>query len=152
MQLFSLTFIENPVVQTTSGKVRGQLTEAVYGQKYYYFDGIPYAQPPVGAQRFRAPQPVLKWPGIMDCTKSPNKCLQWNRKVNEIQGSEDCLYLNVNVKNLDSHPPLPVMVYIHGGGFNTGDPTRRAWSPDYFMMKDVVFVTIGYRLGVFGKR
>ncbi|XP_059219529.1 esterase B1 [Stomoxys calcitrans] len=142
--------MENPVIQTSSGRVRGKLATNAYGYSFYYFDGIPYAQPPLGEKRFRAPVPAAKWTLIRDCTKSPNKCLQWNRRVCEIQGSEDCLYLNVNVRQLNARPAVPVMVYIHGGGFNTGDATRRAWAPDYFMMKDVVFITIGYRLGMFG--
>ncbi|XP_075147107.1 uncharacterized protein LOC142221315 [Haematobia irritans] len=142
--------MENPIIQTTCGKVRGKLAENMYGYKFYYFDGIPYAQPPVGEKRFRAPVPVYPWPLIKDCTKSPNKCLQWNRRIKKIEGSEDCLYLNISVRQLNPRPLVPVMVYIHGGGFNTGDATRRAWAPDYFMMKDVVFITIGYRLGMFG--
>lgn len=150
---FTLIFStpDNPIIQTKTGKVKGQLIESIYGDKYYYFDGIPYGQPPVGEYRFKPPRPVLKWPGIVDCTISPNKSLQWNWRLKEVQGSEDCLYLNVNVKKLDAHPKLPVMVYIHGGGFNGGDPTRRAWAPDYFMMKDVILITVGYRLGAMGK-
>ncbi|XP_061395057.1 esterase B1 [Musca vetustissima] len=141
---------DNPIIQTNSGKIKGQLAETIYGDKYYYFDGVPYGQPPVGENRFKAPRPILKWSGIKDCTKQPNKSLQFNGRVNEVQGSEDCLYLSINVKKLHTHPKLPVMVYLHGGGFNGGDSTRRAWGPDYFMMKDVILISVGYRLGALG--
>ncbi|KAM7362023.1 alpha-Esterase-4 [Cochliomyia hominivorax] len=141
---------ENPVIQTTSGKVRGQKRQTVYGDEYYCFDGIPYARPPIGHLRFKAPVPVKKWLGIKDCTKIANKCLQWNRYAQEVQGSEDCLYLNIYAKSLNTNEYLPVMVYIHGGGYNTGDATRLSWGPDYFMMKKVVLITVGYRLGLLG--
>nr|AID61333.1 esterase [Calliphora stygia] len=141
---------EKPVIQTTTGKVRGEKRQTVYGDEFYCFDGIPYAKAPIGELRFKAPLPVERWPGVKDCTQIANKCLQWNRYAQEVQGSEDCLYLNVYAKNLNSSTRLPVMVYLHGGGFNTGDATRLSWGPDYFMMKDVVFITIGYRLGLLG--
>lgn len=137
-------------MNTTTGSVRGRSAETVYGHSYFYFDGIPYAKPPLGELRFRETVEVPKWSGIKDCTQSRSKCIQWNRRVNEIQGSEDCLYLNVNVKKFNSNQGLPVMIYIHGGGFNTGDASRNAWGPDYFMMKDVVLITVGYRLGMLG--
>lgn len=131
--------------------MKGQKRLTVYGDEYYCFDGIPYARAPIGDLRFKAPLPVEKWLGIKDCTQIANKCLQWNRYVQEVQGSEDCLYLNIYAKRLSGKNRLPVMVYIHGGGYNTGDATRLSWGPDYFMMKDVVFITIGYRLGLLGK-
>lgn len=137
-------------MQTTSGKVKGLQRETVYGDKFYCFDGIPYAQPPVGSLRFKDAQPVENWQGIRDCSQIANKSVQWNRYEQQVQGSEDCLYLNVYVKRFNTRPLLPVMVYLHGGGHNTGDATRLSWGPDYFMMKDVVFVTIGYRLGLLG--
>ena len=59
--------------------------------------------------------------------------------------------INIGLPQLRSDKPLPVMVYIHGGGFKTGDASRRAWSPDYLMREDVVYISIGYRLGAFGK-
>lgn len=68
-----------------------------------------------------------------------------------IEGSEDCLYLNVYVKNMKTTKPLPVMVWIYGGGFQKGEASRDYYSPDYFMKQPVVFVTINYRLGALGK-
>ena len=65
-------------------------------------------------------------------------------------GSEDCLYLNVYSPSVSPASPLPVMVYIHGGGFVAGDATSSTLGPSYLMDEDVVLVTLHYRLGVFG--
>ncbi|ALC39659.1 alpha-Est5 [Drosophila busckii] len=76
--------------------------------------------------------------------------LQISFLTHEVIGSEDCLYLNVFAKKLQSAEPLPVMVYLYGGAFKTGEATRTIYAPDYFMIKDVILVTLNYRLGALG--
>ncbi|KAH8310441.1 hypothetical protein KR044_001371, partial [Drosophila immigrans] len=136
---------------TTHGLVRGALVKSIYDDEYYVFDGIPYAQPPLGPLRFKEPRDAACWNSILNCTEPREKCLQVSSYTQRIEGSEDCLYLNIAVKRLHSEKPLPVMVYIHGGSFKTGDASRRAWSPDYLMREDVIYISIGFRLGLFGK-
>ncbi|XP_061395058.1 uncharacterized protein LOC133330663 [Musca vetustissima] len=132
------------------GQIGGALRTTIYNDIYYSFEGIPYAQPPVGELRFKAPLPAKPWKGIKDCTDFNVKPIQINKFKGEVEGSEDCLYLNVYTKKLYSLMLLPVMVYIFGGGFNNGAATRALYSPDYFMQKDVVIVTLNYRLDSLG--
>ncbi|KAH8335477.1 hypothetical protein KR074_002898, partial [Drosophila pseudoananassae] len=141
---------KSPVIQTTHGKVRGTVLKSLYDELFYAFDGIPYAVPPLGTLRFKEPHDIKPWYGIRDCSQPQRKCLQVSSYTKLVEGSEDCLYLNVSVKKLISEKPLPVMVYIHGGGFKGGDSSRRAWGPDYFMREDVIYVSIGHRLGPLG--
>ncbi|EDV41847.2 uncharacterized protein Dana_GF17294 [Drosophila ananassae] len=140
----------SPVIQTTHGKIRGTVLKSLYDELFYAFDGIPYAVPPLGTLRFREPHDIKPWYGIRDCSKPQSKCLQVSSYTKQVEGSEDCLYLNVSVKKLVSEKPLPVMVYIHGGGYKGGDSSRQAWGPDYFMREDVIYISIGHRLGPFG--
>ncbi|XP_030374229.1 uncharacterized protein LOC115623826 [Scaptodrosophila lebanonensis] len=140
----------SPVVKTTHGRIRGILLQSLYDEPFYAFDGVPYAAPPVGALRFKAPYDIRPWYGIRDCSQPQDKCLQVSSYTKQVEGSEDCLYLNISVKTLHSEKPLPIMVYLHGGGYKGGDPSRRAWGPDYFMQQQVIFVSIGHRLGPFG--
>ncbi|XP_017494548.1 PREDICTED: esterase B1-like [Rhagoletis zephyria] len=143
--------LHQPIISTTHGKVKGQLREGIYGDTYYCFDGIPYAKPPLGELRFKSPQPAEPWLDVRDCTKCPPKCIQTNRYSGAVEGSEDCLYLNVYAKKLNSEKPLPVIVYLIGGRFTTGDASRTAWGPDYLMMTEVIFISIGFRLGALGE-
>nr|AID61332.1 esterase [Calliphora stygia] len=138
------------VIETTLGPVRGHESKGVYDDVYYSFEGIPFAEVPVGQLRFRPPQPKKPWSEILDCTQKPCKPLQKNPFNNQIEGSEDCLYVNIYAKQLNSVKPLPVMIFIFGGAFEKGDPSRDLHGPDYFMQKDMIFVTVGYRLGSLG--
>ncbi|XP_033150936.1 esterase B1-like, partial [Drosophila busckii] len=140
----------SPVVQTTHGSVRGALHQTLYDDSYYGFDGIPYAKPPLGELRFKAPQDVEPWKDVLDCSQPRDKCLQLSSLTKQVEGSEDCLYLNIAAKTLHSEKPLPVMIYIHGGVFIRGEASSRAWSPDYLMREEVIYISIGYRLGAFG--
>ncbi|XP_016953856.1 esterase B1 [Drosophila biarmipes] len=139
----------SPVVQTTHGKVRGTLLKGIYEDPFYAFDGIPYAVPPLGTLRFKEPHDLKPWHGIRDCSKPSDKCLQVSSYTKLVEGSEDCLYLNVSAKTLVGEP-MPVMVYIHGGAFKGGDSSRHAWGPDYLMKEDIVYISIGHRLGPLG--
>ena len=131
-------------VRTPAGAVRGSTVDGVRR-----FTAIPYAAPPIGANRWRAPQPVASWAGSRDATKPAPVCPQVLPVVNQVQGQEDCLYLNVFAPKAPPSRLQPVMVWIHGGGFTVGsgndnDPSRLV------SRAGVVAVTINYRLGPFG--
>ncbi|XP_023292060.2 esterase B1 [Lucilia cuprina] len=138
------------VVNTSKGQVKGAKRMSVWGNSYYTFEGIPFAKPPLGELRFKAPVPAEPWQGVIDCTGPAEIPFQSNYIFKKYKGSEDCLYLNVFTNEITSPTPRPVMVWIYGGGFQIGEATRDMYSPDYFMSKDVVLVTIAYRLGPFG--
>ncbi|KAH8311839.1 hypothetical protein KR044_008224, partial [Drosophila immigrans] len=151
VQQYRLATSHTVIVETKFGRVRGLQRKTIYdGELYYAFEGIPYAKPPLGDLRFRAPQPPEPWEGVRNCTTYNEKPLQRNMVISMIEGSEDCLYLNVYAKSMKSTQPLPVMVWIYGGGFQKGEASRDLYSPDYFMKQAVVLVTISYRLGALG--
>ncbi|MBA6440339.1 MULTISPECIES: carboxylesterase/lipase family protein [Streptomyces] len=114
------------------------------------FLGIPYAAPPVGARRWQPPAPASAWSDVRPATSYGSRCLQSATGTGNGPGmSEDCLYLNVYTPARRTNRPLPVMFWIHGGGFSSGsgdlyDGSRIAKA------NNVVVVTINYRLGVFG--
>lgn len=149
-QQYRLTTNETAEAETEYGKIKGIKRMTVYDQSYYSFEGIPYAQPPVGELRFKAPKPPVAWEGVKDCTHHKDKAVQVQFIFNKVEGTEDCLYLNVYTRNLKPEKPQPVLIWIHGGGFVFGEANRDWHGPDYFMQKDVVLVTIQYRLGVLG--
>lgn len=137
-------------LKTKSGPIMGIQRRTMYGDKYYSFEGIPFARPPLGDLRFKSPMPVEPWTRIRNCQKASPKPLQKHIFMDMVEGSEDCLYLNIYSKNIKPPKPLPVMVWIFGGGFQLGEASRDVHSPDYFMMEDVVLVVISYRLGPLG--
>lgn len=137
------------VVKTNTGSVVGSQCTSIYGDDYISFECIPYAKPPLGSLRFKAPLPVEPWKNALICRKG-EKPLQYNQYTKELGGVENCLYLNVYVKSMTTEKPLPLIVFFFGGGFEKGDPTRDLHSPDYFMMRDVVVVTVSYRVGPLG--
>nr|AII21985.1 odorant degrading enzyme CXE11 [Sesamia inferens] len=143
---------EQLVVETEQGKIRGEVLKTSEDFEYCIFKGIPYAKPPVGELRFCIPQPPDSWDGIRDGTKDCNTCAQFDRAENVITGDEDCLYLNVYTpKSFTSGESLPVMVFLHGGGFVFGNGTDiSAHGPDYLIRNKVVIVSINYRLGILG--
>ncbi|XP_063826869.1 juvenile hormone esterase-like isoform X2 [Ostrinia nubilalis] len=118
---------------------------------YYSFKGIPYAAPPVGNLRFKAPQPPIPWDGVRDAKKFGDICYQFNYLTQTREnGSEDCLYLNVYSPNLKPAQRLPVMIWIHGGGFCCGSGNDDVYGPDYLIENGVILVTLNYRLEVLG--
>src|ERR1700722_6873736 len=134
------------LVQTASGAVRG-----AFGDDHLLFAGIPYAAPPVGPLRWRSPQPPTPWQGVRDASKFGARCMQdtthdpdFGRSV-----SEDCLTLNVWAPNSSAGEPLPVMVWIHGGGFinGSGDIYDSRWLA---ARGHIIVVTLNYRLGALG--
>lgn len=107
-------------VKVNQGVVRGCEEKLPNGQTFKRFSGIPYAKTPVNELRFRSPQKLLKFDeGEIDCTKERDGCLHRSAYIQDMIGSEDCLYLNVYVPPIaDPKKKLAVMVYIHGGGFS----------------------------------
>lgn len=133
----------NDIVELTTGPVRGRVFE-----DFSLFQGIPYAAPPTGELRWRAPQPVQPWTEVRDATKPGNPCPQTASAFANIQSSdEDCLYLDVTAPRTAG--TKPVMVWLHGGGGTNGsgsafDASRLA------VDEDVVVVTPNFRLGILG--
>ncbi|XP_058807487.1 esterase FE4-like [Phymastichus coffea] len=142
--------MKKTVVKTKYGRIRGSIQKSIEGYKYYAFKGVPYAKPPIGDLRFKDPVPAEKWQGIRDALECGPMCAQHEIVANITGGSEDCLYLNVYTKSIEPNIRRPVMVWIHGGGFIFGSGNDVFYGPDYFMKKDIVLVTINYRLGVLG--
>ncbi|KAL0831191.1 hypothetical protein ABMA28_002050 [Loxostege sticticalis] len=139
-----------PRVRVEQGELEGSQCGSEDGT-YYAFKGIPYAKPPLGDLRFKAPEPPEPWTGVRDATQHGPVCPQYNERLDRIdEGSEDCLYLNVYSKNLTPTQPLPVMVWIHGGSFYTGSGNSDFYGPEFFMAHDVILVTFNYRLEVLG--
>src|SRR5216683_4308472 len=133
-----------PSVGTANGAVRGLANGAVDE-----FLGIPYAAPPVGALRWRPPQPAASWPGIRDATQFAPHCPQLPSPFGHASTSEDCLFLNVftpSHRQTGSH--FPVMVWIHGGALVTGGSND--YNPTALVEDGVTVVTINYRLGALG--
>ncbi|XP_050443567.1 uncharacterized protein LOC126847405 [Adelges cooleyi] len=132
-------------VKIENGMIRGQTLRSRDGRVYLSFTGIPYAKPPVGELRFKAPEPANPWDHVLDATQVPKICVQLDADVSD----EDCLYLNVYTPKTGKKK-LPVMFWIHGGGYQTGHGGPSLFGPEYFMDKDVVIVTVNYRIGALG--
>jgi len=138
----------SPIVEIESGQLRGALVEDVT-----VFKGIPFAAPPVGEWRWRPPQPVPAWTGVRSAENygpfcaQPQSALLWF-ELDVI--SEDCLNLNVWTPALDEGEPLPVMVWIHGGGYSQGTGNIPRLNSPRLTKEGVVLVTINYRLAFFG--
>uniref|UniRef100_A0A1B6LQA7 Carboxylesterase type B domain-containing protein n=1 Tax=Graphocephala atropunctata TaxID=36148 RepID=A0A1B6LQA7_9HEMI len=139
------------LVHLKEGTIRGrELTATSFSKKNYFaFQGIPYAQPPVGSLRFRDPQPPVPWQGVREAVKEAPACPQKHVLLQDTVGEEDnCLGLNVYTSNFSS--AKPVMIWIHGGGFTFGSGHTDLHDPEYWMERDVVIVTCNYRVGAFG--
>ncbi|EKN64835.1 carboxylesterase type B [Neobacillus bataviensis LMG 21833] len=139
------------IVESAYGKLQGDQIDSVFAWK-----GIPYAKPPVGSLRFRAPELPDSWEGIRDATSFSPVAPQTRREIMEFFGNdisnmnEDCLYLNVWSPSTDNKK-RPVMVWIHGGAFVSGSGSSSWYDGASFAAQgDVVVVTINYRLGILG--
>src|SRR5690606_34616501 len=139
------------VVQTRHGAVRGETVSDV-GATAWIYRGIPYAAPPVGDRRWKAPQPVASWDGVRDATKWPNRCPQGSSSMGAggIATSEDCLYVNVVTSAKDASDRLPVMVFFHGGGLTSGTGSSTTYNHPKLASQRVVSVTVDSRLGPIG--
>jgi para-nitrobenzyl esterase len=135
-----------PLVQTSSGTLRGVIADNVSS-----FKGIPYAAPPTGEYRWRPPQPVTPWKEVRDATKDCANCPQRAWPGSTTIQSEDCLFLNVwTPSTATTKSKLPVMVWIHGGGFTGGSGSGPGSAGDAFAKQGVILITINYRLGRLG--
>ncbi|KAL6255203.1 hypothetical protein P5V15_013541 [Pogonomyrmex californicus] len=146
-----------PVISTKWGSLRGKWSLSVSGNRpIANFLGIPYAQPPVGELRFKSPQRWNNtWTGMRDATTDGQKCIQIDIKGTKIVGSEDCLYLNIftpdtSAKSRWVFTHLPVLVFVHPGGFNIGSSNSKQYAPDYLLQLHVIVVTLSYRLNALG--
>lgn len=137
------------IIKIKSGKIRGSILKTWKNTDFYAFRGIPYACPPIGALRFKAPTPIKSWTSILDCTTDGPMCPQPRKRLQET--SEDCLRINVHIKNVGQNDAKPVLVYIHGGGLYVGSgASNDNGGPEYLMEQDIVLVTFNYRLGFLG--
>ena len=121
------------------------------------YRGVPFAAPPVGDLRWKAPQPAAKWQGVRKAAEFSNACWQTPYPAAAaiyqamLPGlSEDCLYLNVWTPAKSAKDRLPVMVWIHGGGFTRGFGGTSSYNGEALARKGAIIVTINYRLGIFG--
>ncbi|KAJ8963468.1 hypothetical protein NQ318_018951 [Aromia moschata] len=137
---------EPPIVKIKQGQLRGTVGTDFHGGKFYCYLGIPYAKPPVGELRFKAPLPPDPWDGVRDATKDGNRCYSIDECTGIAQGSEDCLFLNV----FSCQKPKPVLVWIHGGGFIAGTGNSPYCGPEFLLTEHVVLVAMNYRLGALG--
>lgn len=136
------------VVRTDAGLVRGAVEAGIASWK-----GIPFAAPPVGSLRWRAPQPASSWDGVRDTTRYANDCMQKPFPSDAAplgtQPAEDCLYANV-WRPADAPVKLPVIVWIYGGGFVNGGSSPPTYSGAPLASKGALVVSFNYRVGRFG--
>ncbi|MGH8217618.1 MAG: carboxylesterase/lipase family protein [Steroidobacteraceae bacterium] len=135
-------------VSTSEGELKGVVRDGVVA-----YLGVPYAAPPVGDLRWQAPQPPSPWPGVRVADHFGNDCMQ-ARRPGPAGGSppvsEDCLYLNLWTPARRGAGRLPVMLWVHGGGFALGSGSQALYNGAKLARRGVVVVTINYRLGRFG--
>lgn len=145
------------VVKTDAGEISGTVSQ---DKSVHIFKGIPFAAPPVGELRWKAPQPVTPWKGIKDCTEfakspiqgKPNEFGVYTREflIKDEPLSEDCLYLNVWTGAKSIAEKRPVMVWIYGGGFVSGGTNVPIYDGEALAKKGIILVSITYRVGILG--
>ena len=156
---------DEPVLTISGGKVQGVASET---KDVLVYKGIPYAAPPVGDLRWKAPQPVIPWMGVLKADKFGAACIQADQvetptpdgQVNYYKEfytdgdpvrSEDCLYLNVwTPASGKGEAKLPVAIWIHGGAFDHGYGYEKEFDGEAYAKRGIVLVTINYRLGLLG--
>lgn len=148
MPLFPVNDRQQPVANTQTGQVAGTRQDQLA-----IFKGIPYAAPPVGERRWCAPQPAEPWQGIKQTVEFAPACPQLSSAFTDVPGQqrdEDCLYLNVWSPASSDNIDLPVIVWIHGGGYSFGSTAQPMFNGENLAKQGVVFVSIAYRLGPLG--
>jgi para-nitrobenzyl esterase len=134
--------------------VEGGMLQGTAEDGLAVYRGVPFAAPPVGDLRWRAPQPAAKWPGVRQASKFAPQCMQGAPgRAGGNQGpemSEDCLYLNVWSPAKSARDRIPVLVWIYGGGFGAGATSIPTYSGEKLAKRGVVLVSIAYRVGQMG--
>jgi para-nitrobenzyl esterase len=160
--LLSYSFRHAPRKPFETVKVEGGLISGTTDPTgdIHIFKGIPFAAPPVGSLRWKAPQPVIPWDGIRKCNAFGPSPMQanpvpfgpWSEEylIPKEPISEDCLYLNVWTGAHAPNERRPVLVWIYGGGFTSGGSAVPIYDGEATAKKGIVFVSINYRVGVFG--
>ncbi len=141
--------------RTVRATIRTGIVEGFTRDGVHRWRSIPYAQPPMGPLRFRAPQPAEPWPGVRYCHEFGNCAPQQRRYtmlgVGKYQAmSEDCLTLNVVAPEKPHPDPLPVMFFVHGGGYILGSSATPLYDGAALARRGCVYVSVNYRLGVLG--
>ena len=141
--------------QTNQVKIANGIVEGVIESSgIYSFKGIPFAAPPVGNLRWKEPQPVKNWSGVLKTDRFGPRAMQppiFSDMIFRSNGmSEDCLYLNVWTSAPSSKAKMPVLVYFYGGGFVAGDGSEARYDGENMAQKGIVSLTVNYRLGLFG--
>ena len=137
------------VVVVSEGRLAGKTLKS----GVTVFKGVPYASPPLGNLRWKAPEPMANWNGIRPAFDFGPRPMQKSNIMYEFRSkkiSEDCLYLNIWSPSLASSSLKPVYVFIHGGSFVRGDGSQPAYDGESMASEGIVYVSINYRLGVFG--
>lgn len=141
---------KGPIVKTAQGTLEGKALP----QDVHMFLGVPYAAPPVGDLRWKAPQKPAAWKGIREATQYGHRCYQFtsypDMRFQDEGQSEDCLTLNIWSAAKSKSARLPVMVWIHGGGFSGGGSSEPRHDGQSLAHHGVVVVTLNYRLGMLG--
>lgn len=133
-------------VSTENGMIKG-----LHENGILTFKGVPFAAPPTENLRFYPPQPLSNWDGILDCTRNKTSAMQAATILPAILHSEDCLYLDMWLpENALDRKNLPVLVFIHGGGFAKGSPAKPMYDGTHFAKHGVIQINITYRLNVLG--
>ncbi|KAG5678815.1 hypothetical protein PVAND_008449 [Polypedilum vanderplanki] len=135
------------IVEIEDGQMEGTTMQSRKGINFHAFLKIPFAKPPIGDLRFQAPVENEKYNGILNATAYGPVCYQ-KIEYDNFEQSEDCLHLNVYTKDLQPKSLKPVIAYLHGGSYQFGSAGDSR--PNYLMDRDIVFVTIGYRLNALG--
>ena len=137
------------VLEVKQGKLKGSYDSGIHS-----FKGIPFAQPPVGELRWKAPQDPLPWEGFREANAFGPRAMQrpfFDDMIFRSDGmSEDCLYLNIWTPAQKGDEKLPVLVYFYGGGLFTGDGSEYRYDGESMARKGIISITINYRLNVFG--
>jgi len=132
--------------QSSLVKVEGGMAQGTVADGLTVFKGIPFAAPPVGNLRWKAPQPVAQWDTVLQAKQfAPDPVQGWGDKAKQ---SEDCLYLNIWTPAKFTNDKIPVLVWIYGGGFNGGATSY--YNGEHLARKGVVLVSIAYRVGILG--
>ena len=136
---------------TTTVEVTGGTIEGVEKDGLFTYKGIPFAAPPVGDLRWKAPVPVQPWTGVEKADAFCDACMQASGSMgNTAPVSEDCLYLNVWTPAKKTNDAIPVIYWVHGGGYRGGSTSTPMYDGTGFAKKGVVLVSVAYRVGPFG--